>query len=131
MAIQLNLGNTNSTSTASKDERPQAQFWMNIGFMSENPETGEELFVSLPVGLPLDTMAAMKVSGNNAEWRQLAAAKNALLEQLQQAVQAMEPGAEHTIPGLTVQVRRVNSETGEDSSNANPHMVKLAGLKLA
>lgn len=131
MAIKLNLGNTEtSTKTPTNyDDRPKAQIWLNIGYESQDAE-GNDMFISLPMGLPLDTMEAKSVNGKDLGWKQMQQAKNALLEQLQKAAMQINPGEEHTIPGLTIQVRRVAQTEAPDASE-NPHMNALANLGFA
>ena len=80
--------------------RPEAQFWMNIGIVQ-----GDE-FISLPKGLPLDTMEPEAIRGGD-EFRRICANKNALLDQLLAAIDGeLQPGEEIAVP-LTVVIRRL------------------------
>jgi hypothetical protein len=117
----------NTQRNDSNNEREQAQVYLNIGFMSKNPTTGEDEFISLPVGVGLDTMKPMNVSGSNEDWKMMAQAKNALMEQLQQAAENMEPGEEHVVTDLSIQIRRRN-DVETPSMTDNPHMKRLASL---
>lgn len=120
----------NTRRNDSTNEREQAQIFLNIGFTSENPTTGEEEFISLPVGVGLDTMKPMNVSGSNEDWKMMAQAKNALMEQLQRAAEDLEPGEEHVIEDLQIQIRRRN-QAEQPSMTENPHIKRMAALGFA
>lgn len=111
-------GAQNPVSNHAQPRKP-SEFWLNVGV-----QAGSE-FISLPVGLPLDDMKPAKANTNNAEWNQIAQAKNVLLEQIQQIAAQMEPGAEHELT-LTVKLRRT-AQNNEPASENNP----LANAVLA
>lgn len=99
-----------------KEERKPSMIWLNIGVnIPGAAEDGTDLFVSLPVGVPLDDMKQVKVRGNNANFVALQQAKNKLLEELQAAGASMEPGQRQIVPQLSVEIARVseNSATGD------------------
>lgn len=109
--------------TATPTNKPKPRFWMNIGYLmpSVNSVTGEaeDLFVSLPFGIPLDTMSLAKVEGGEFS-RRLARTKNAFLAKLMANAQLMEPGAESIVDvGETFQIRirRVMEETETTASD--------------
>lgn len=113
MATVLNL-KRNSQAQQAQAERSPSMYWVNIGYEVANPETGETTFVSLPFGLPLDSMR--KVAGSS----QLAEAKNFLLESLLQHMQKeMRPGESQIISNLQVQLR-VASEPKAANPEENP-----------
>lgn len=117
---------------ASTDDRPKAEVWLNVGINVDMPnaETGElePVFVNLPVGIPLDTMQAITIRGKNAEWHQLAQAKNWLLDELQKMSAEMEPGEDHIVEGLQIQVRRVSGEVESvPSDGTNPLLAAMSG----
>ena len=98
--------------------------WLNIGV-----QVGET-FVTLPFGLPLDDMKPIEAKGKNAEWHNLAAAKNALLKMLQEAGGKMDSGTEKIIPSLQVQLLRKSDGVVEGSTDAATNPI-LAGLVTA
>lgn len=77
------------------EERPQAEFWINVGIGE-----GDE-FVSLPYGIPLDTM---KPRTGNSEF---ASNSNAVLEAFIAAAQKLEPGERIDTSAIRVQIQRV------------------------
>lgn len=100
------------TPAASQQPRKPSEFWLNIGVQAGNE------FISLPTGLPLDDMKPARANTNNADWNQMAQAKNLLLEQIQQIAAQMEPGAEHELT-LTVKLRRT-AQNSEPAAADNP-----------
>lgn len=111
--------------TAASD-RPKAQLWMNIGYHSGviDPETGEDRFVSLPVGIPLDTMEALPTNSRNKDYARFNAARNDLHEQIMAAAAKLEAG-ESTTLNLTIQLRRVNEEQPDVGTEDNQFARKL------
>ena len=100
---------------------PKATLWLNIGMnvTVKDNDTGEETtqFVSLPVGVPLDTMAEARVSGS-PEFARLQQARNALLAKLIAGGSTIAPGEFKTL-NLDVQMRRVNDDrAGDPADNA-------------
>ena len=109
MAV-LNLKRNSQT----QETREPSKYWINVGYSVTNPETGEETFVSLPFGLPLDNMR--KASGSS----QLSEAKNFLLESiLQHMKEEMKPGQSEIIENLQIQLR-VASEPKDIDPSQNP-----------
>lgn len=111
-------------------ERAKSKMWLNIGVAVPGAgEDGADLFVSLPVGVPLDTMKALKARGGNTKWNQLVGAKNHLLEQLQTAGASLEAGAHLDLPQLTVRLQYVTEVSeGDQDGGSNP---LIAGLTAA
>ncbi|AHI60058.1 hypothetical protein Ea92_02 [Erwinia phage Ea9-2] len=100
---------TKSTNKPASD-LPKAEFWLNIGYTAEGAgKDGEDAFVSLPQGIPLDTQEPLSVKGKNSDWVAFQSARNGLLKQIMQKVSELQPG-EETLLNLQVQVRRVNNE---------------------
>ena len=118
--------------TSSKDDRPKAQFWLNIGYpVTVKTEAGEEQrFVSLPTGIPLDTMEALATNSRNAEFAAFQAARNNLHEQFMAVAAKLQPGEEKIIglgdSGLALQIRRVNEEAAPVSAEQNPFVAALS-----
>jgi hypothetical protein len=94
-------------------ERKQSKVWLNIGFKHtymDDDGNEQETFISTPVGLPIDTMTARKVSGNNANFREIVKAGNSLLESLQQLGMSLDGGEARVVEGLQIQIQRVREE---------------------
>lgn len=125
-----NAGNSGITTSGGNSrrgnqDRPAAKLWLNIGY-----DKGER-FVNLPIGIPLDTMEALPIRGQNEEWAMFQAARNHLLKQLQEAGDNLEPGAEVTV-NLTVKLRKVNEALDVSTSEAgNEFIADLSNLIVA
>ena len=117
---------------SSKDDRPKAQFWLNIGYpVTVKTEAGEEQrFVSLPTGIPLDTQEALATNSRNAEFAAFQAARNNLHDQFMAVAAKLQPGEEKIIglgdSGLALQIRRVNEESAPVSTEHNPFVAALS-----
>ena len=116
---------------SSKDDRPKAQFWLNIGYpVTVKTESGEEQrFVSLPTGIPLDTQEPLATNSRNAEFAAFQAARNNLHDQFMAVAAKLQPGEEKIIglgdSGLALQIRRVNEESAP-STGQNPFVAALS-----
>ncbi len=82
----------------------KAKTWLNVYV----PINGYN--VNLPLGLAIDTMAPLKIQGQNAEWIQKRTAQNKFLEALQELGAGLAPGETHILEGVTIEIRRVNDE---------------------
>lgn len=120
IGINIGAGATNTNSRGAKADKPQATLWLNVGFTTQDPETGEDLFIGLPMGIPLDTME-VRSAGNS----KLMQAKNALLQQLVGVKDDLDPGQTEIISDLQVQIRRV--EEREAASGANNELIASMG----
>lgn len=110
--------------TAGQD-RPKSQFWLNVGYVAEGEgKEGEDAFVSLPVGMALDSQEKLSTNSSNAEFAQLQAARNDLLDQLLALAEGLEPG-EAKVFQLDVQIRRVRNEVEVPTDATNKFARKL------
>lgn len=107
-------------------DKPKAQFWLNIGYDSGvTDEDGTSRFVSLPVGIPLDTQEKLPTNSRNKDFGAFQAARNDLLDQLMELAHSMEPGEEQVL-NLAIQIRRVNDTAPEASTTDNKFARKIS-----
>lgn len=100
---------TESGSSSSKPNRKPAQLWVNVGVTVPGMgEDGGSVFVSLPVGIPLDDLKPLEVKGGNPRWVALQQAKNGLLALIQQQAANLQPGERKAMPHLTIELSRAN-----------------------
>ena len=121
---ETNASNAPKANAGAKDK---SQVWLNVGInlpMTKPDGTTENVFISLPFGLALDTMTKAEAKGNNTEYAHMVQAKNWLLEQLQSAGEKLEPGQSNIINGLELQLRRVGEAAVVDPTD-NPFMRSL------
>ena len=101
-----------------------ATLWVNIGYSTPgvvDPATGvvgPDTFVSLPFGIPMDTMEHVKVNGDS-EFAKLQAAKNKLLMDLIAVGTPMAGGTTLTLK-LQVQMRKVADAVAQTAAVDNP-----------
>lgn len=115
--------------TTAKEEKQQAMVYLNVGITIPMPNAEGEVvdtFVSLPFGLPLDTMTKMVARGNNAHWNAMVDLKNGLLEALTTLGNAQEAGTGKVLPKLEVQIfhRKEANEPAAPSANSMELILK-------
>jgi len=133
MAIDFNrtFGQTRAqTQTTGRDERPKAQFWLNIGYQAEEPEEdGSFRFISLPAGIALDTQEPFPTNSRNHAFAELRAAQNQLLDDIMKFARTLKPGEEKILGnagGLQIQIRRVNDDLPTGDVENNRYAKRLA-----
>lgn len=104
-----------------------ANYFLNIGIIVGEGE--EARFVSLPMGLALDTMREAKVSGTG-EFAQFKASQNDLLKQVIEVAGNLNPGEslmlEGNCGGLQIELRRRNTDTPA-TDDSNKYKVNFTG----
>lgn len=108
-----------------------AMLWLNVGYTHTDEETGEETFISLPMGIPLDTMRVKPVTGKNEDYRKMTEAKNQLLHQLVEYARSLDDGAEDIVSDLQVQIRRVAEHDVQDTPENNAMVASMSRLSFA
>src|SRR5262245_60032119 len=88
---------------ANGEPKPKAKTWLNVGYMANGR------FINLPLGLPIDTMEAADVRGQNQEFVAQRNAQNALLKWAQDVGAKLQPGEEIAV-NLITKIRRVNED---------------------
>lgn len=121
-----------------REDLPKAEFWVNIGYVVQAPskETEGEIeskFVSLPMGIPLDTMEPLTIGNSrNGDWVNFQSARNDLLKELQEEAKSLAPGGEVVVGGedgsLAIQIRRVNGAATIVAATENPYSRQSAGF---
>ena len=109
-------GTANPSGRAAPQERAQSDIFVNVGVEIEI--NGEMKLLSLPFGLPLDTMNPLTIRGQNEEWNQEATVRNELLQALVKMGQGLEPGEGVIQSGLKVQIYRRKEQTETPVNNA-------------
>ncbi|MFA7188517.1 MAG: hypothetical protein WC117_00345 [Sphaerochaetaceae bacterium] len=112
---------------AAKEALPKAEYWLNIGYgVDVQTEAGQEhRFVSLPMGIPLDTQTELSTKSSNAQFAQFQAARNDLHAQIMAVAETLKPG-EDRILKLEIQLRRVNEDVAEATTENNAFARVLA-----
>ena len=130
-ASKLAARETTAAGANARTDQPKAKVWMNIGYYvaaptAEDPEATK--FVSLPMGLPIDTMQKVKTNSSNQDFAALRTAQNELLDLLIEAGLTLQPGQDEIV-NLQVQLRRVNDEQKPVDPESNPYSITENGRK--
>lgn len=92
-----------------------SELWLNVGFYVENPNTGEEQFVSLSRGIPLDNLEEDIVTRPDTDFGQMLLARNQVLRDLKEAGKKIEKGSIIKLPSLQVELRRKKDSVVEST----------------
>lgn len=74
----------------SNANREQTMQWLNVGITCH--VNGEDKFVSLPLGIPLDSMEPKRYSGSNESYAEFVSAQNELIEAIKSLFQEIPQG---------------------------------------
>lgn len=106
------------------EEKVKSQLWVNVGYSIE--VEGEQVFVSIPMGIPVDSIKELPTNTRNAEFNMLNQARNQLLADIASASEDLEPGESHVLE-LEVQLRRIDKEADPlPAGSSNPFLRKPA-----
>ena len=106
-----------------KAEREAAMLWLNVGYWVELADENGEIrkeFVSLPMGIPVDTMKGIDKLSSNPDFANLQSAKNRLLADLIKVGQDLKPGQTCDDLPLQLQLRRVADPVRPTTAASNP-----------
>lgn len=114
-----------NTAPAAKAELEKAQFWINIGYVSDvKDDDGTHRFVSLAKGIPLDSLEDLPVNSRNEGYAYFQQARNDLRKDLLEECRKLAPGEDFIFdaePGqITIQMRRVSDENTSAPTGVNP-----------
>lgn len=121
----------NAPAQTTPETRPQAELWLNVGY--EVPHTSvidgvkveETRFISLPVGIPVDTMDHVATNQRSEDYRNLQHARNNLLDHILAKSQELKPGESVNL-NLTIQLRRVDAPADQAPSEHNAYIIPLS-----
>lgn len=98
------------------EEKVKSQLWVNVGYSIE--VNGESVFVSIPMGIPVDSVKELPTNTRNSEFNLLNQARNQLLADIVAASEDLEAGESHVLE-LEVQLRRIDKEVDPLPANGN------------
>ena len=112
-------------------DRKQPTIYINIGFYSEvlKDNEGNSLFVSLPYGLPLDTMADIKVGNGKSTYAQLCELKNKFKQQLLHKLEKVPAGTAVELP-FTIQVFKTGNPGDKPDINTSEIDAMMDKIKI-
>lgn len=110
--------------TAIVEEKVKSQLWINVGYTIQ--VNGEDVFVSVPMGIPVDSVKELPTNTRNSDFNLLNQARNQLLADIAAASEDLESGESHVLE-LEVQLRRIDKEADPlPAGAANPFLRKPA-----
>ena len=102
------------------EDKVKSQLWINVGYSIE--VEGEQVFVSIPMGIPVDSIKELPTNTRNAEFNLLNQARNQLLADITAASEDLEYGESHVLE-LEVQLRRIDKEVDPlPAGSSNPFL---------
>ena len=128
--IQAMLGFT--TTDSEKKEEKKSEFWLNVGIKISHPETGEPMYVNLPLFCPLDGLKPVNITGTEKQ-RQFLATKNAVLEAVMRIAKGLQIGETVELSDkFAVQISRADLRSTEikqaEAAKDNPYINQLGKL---
>jgi len=109
-----------ASTTVVVEDKPKSQLWVNVGYSIE--VEGEQVFVSIPMGIPVDSIKELPTNTRNAEFNMLNQARNQLLADITAASEDLESGESHVLE-LEVQLRRIDKEVDPlPAGSTNPFL---------
>lgn len=118
---------TNETTT----EKKTPQIYINIGFYSNQlkDSEGNPLFISLPYGLPLDTMNDIKVGSGKSSFTELCRMKNSFKKELLKKLESVPEGTAIELP-FTIQCFKASKGNVEAEVNTSEIDDMLNKIKI-
>ena len=129
--VQAMLGFTVNNNNEAKPEK-RSEFWLNVGVKIDHPETGEPMFINLPLFCPLDGLKPVNLTGTEKQ-RQFLASKNAVLEAVMKIANSLKIGETVELSDkFVVQVSRADLRSTEvkqaEAEKGNPYISQLGKL---
>lgn len=130
--------NSTSAAVSSNAAKPKAEFWLNVGYNvlvdvtdAQGVTVQETRFVSLPVGIALDTMNLLPTDSQSDAYRAFQSARNGLHDALMGVAKTLKAGEERILGGtgaageLVIQLRRVAAPAAPVQAASNPFVMAL------
>ncbi len=110
-----------ASTTTIVEDKVKSQLWVNVGYSIE--VEGELIFVSIPMGIPVDSIKELPTNTRNAEYNLLNQARNQLLADITAGAEDLESGESHILE-LEVQLRRIDKEADPLPATSNNPFIR-------
>ena len=117
----LKFGPKAAAKSAIVEEKVKSQLWVNVGYSIE--VDGVNVFVSIPMGIPVDSIKELPTNTRNTEYNLLNQARNQLLADIASAAEDLEGGESHVLE-LEVQLRRIDKEADPLPATSNNPFIR-------
>ena len=119
------------TTNEKPEQTKKSEFWLNVGVKIAHPETGEQMYINLPLFCPLDGLKPVNLTGTERQ-RQFLAAKNTILEAVMKTANNLKVGETVELDKFIVQISRADLRTAEvkqaEAEKDNPYLEQLSKL---
>ncbi|UKL14746.1 ssDNA-binding protein [Stenotrophomonas phage C121] len=108
-----------------KPQKEATKYWINVGYpitVQDDQGNNREEFVSLRLGIPLDSIEYLPANSSNADWRKREAAQNHLLDLLRNKAAGLEGGESVILDKLSVELRMVKDKAVAESAEDNGYV---------
>lgn len=92
-------------SKAQSSEKVKSLNWVNVG--AEFEIDGEKVFVSLPMGIAMDSIKPSEYKGNNEKWASFIKAQNMLIEHIKNKLENVDDSGIVDFDKLLIKGRKV------------------------
>ena len=128
--VQAMLGFTVNNNEAKPEKK--SEYWLNVGVKIDHPETGEPMFINLPLFCPLDGLKPVNLTGTEKQ-RQFLASKNAVLEAVMKIAKSLKIGETIELSDkFVVQISRADLRGADvkqaEAEKGNPYIQQLGKL---
>ena len=129
--VQAMLGFITNETKEAKTEK-KSEYWLNVGVKISHPETGEPMYVNLPLFCPLDGLKPVNLTGTERQ-RQFLATKNKILEAVMQIARSLKVGETIELSDkFVVQISRADLREADvkqaEAAKDNPYIQQLGKL---
>ena len=128
--VQAMLGFTTTNNEAKSEKK--SEYWLNVGVKINHPETGELMYVNLPLFCPLDGLKPVNLTGTEKQ-RQFLATKNTILEAVMKIAHNLQIGETIELSDkFVVQISRADLRGADvkqaEAAKDNPYIQQLGKL---
>ena len=128
--VQAMLGFTTTNNEAKSEKK--SEYWLNVGVKINHPETGELMYVNLPLFCPLDGLKPVNLTGTEKQ-RQFLATKNTILEAVMKIAHSLQIGETIELSDkFVVQISRADLRGADvkqaEAAKDNPYIQQLGKL---
>ena len=128
--VQAMLGFTTTNNEAKSEKK--SEYWLNVGVKINHPETGELMYVNLPLFCPLDGLKPVNLTGTERQ-RQFLATKNTILEAVMKIAHSLQIGETIELSDkFVVQISRADLRGADvkqaEAAKDNPYIQQLGKL---
>ena len=117
------FNNKPEDSTSDNAMKPKAKFWINVGIKIQKSD-GTFEFISLPVGIGVDTLRRNTIPNNKSEYATKLTKQNQLLDDALAVFESMQPGESMEVESIVGQFYRMKDEESVELDETEVSQIK-------